>query len=99
MELKFSPFTVMAVEKEAGKPLTELLSVFSISTIVLLVKHGARLESDEQAADAVESYLNEGNDTVALYLHVLEMLQGAGFLPRSLDIQTMREKMNAKLNQ
>lgn len=93
MELKYTPRTIRDIEKETGKPLQDLLSDFSMSTILLFVKGG--LGSDEDTAyTEIEKYLAEGKDTFSLYTHIMEKLQESGFLPRALDLRKVQKQMD-----
>jgi hypothetical protein len=96
MELKFTPRTINELEVETKRPITDLIGEYSMKNIVLLVKKGLKSNEDE-AFTAIEKYLDGGGDMVELYLKILETLQSDGFLPKALDIQTLREQMEQKL--
>jgi len=96
MELKYTPRGISKIEKEAKKPLQDLLADFSMSNILLFVKEG--LGMDEEAAyKEIEKYLAEDKDTFMLYTDIMGALQKAGFLPRKLNLKKIQESMNEAL--
>lgn len=100
MELKYTPKAIYNVEKEAGKPLTDIIQGFEMSNLVILVKAGLNVD-EERAFEAIEDFLdaNPDNDTIALFMEILERLQKDGFLPRALPISKMKEQMSQTLSQ
>lgn len=92
MELKYTPKVINEIEMETKKPIQEVISDFSMQTIVLLVKKGLGAD-EEKAYEAIEKELTEGKDTFVLYVEIMEKLQGAGFLPRQLDLGKMKNSM------
>lgn len=98
MVLTYTPKAVMQVELEAKKPLTEVIADYSFTNLVVLVSAGLGVDKDTALAE-LDKYFSEGGEMQNLYLDVLEGLQNKGFLPRSLDIATVRGKMNETLEQ
>lgn len=96
MELKYTPKIINEIEVEASKPLQEILSSFSMKNIVLFVKKGLSIDQ-EKAYDEIDAYLKEGKDTVQLYMEIVEKLQDAGFLPRQVNVEKMKDKMNEEM--
>jgi hypothetical protein len=95
MVLKFTPRSIMEIENEQKKPVQDALADFSIRTLVLFVKKGMPIGTDDEAALAeVEKYLAEDkNDTTTLYTMIMEALQKDGFLPRGLNIAKVKADM------
>lgn len=94
MELNFTPRSVKEIEDRSKRPVTELLSKFSVSTLALLVEKGAKLDNEDQALDMIEKHFaEEGGDMFSLYVDIMERLQVAGFFPRKLDLTKVREQL------
>lgn len=96
MELKYTPRTINEIEVETKKPIQEVLTDFSMNTIVLLIKKGMGVDEDK-AYTEVEKYLADGGDTIKLYMDIMEQLQKSGFLPRQLNLKKIREDMNKEI--
>lgn len=96
MELKYTPRTINEIEVETKKPIQELLTDFSVKTTVLLIKKGMNVDEDKAYIE-MEKYLDEGGDTIALYMDIMEQLQKSGFLPRKLNLKKIREDMNKEI--
>ena len=95
MQLAYTPRAIHKIETEAQKPLVELIQVFSMNTLLLLVREG--LGTDEDGAfDAIDKYLtsDKKHDTMTLFVDILEGLQAKGFLPRALQTSQMREQLS-----
>lgn len=91
MELKFNVKKIRTLEKQTGKSLQKLLEdLSSIDTIVEFVKVAMDLNDDE-ACKEVDTYL-ESNDIFGLLAVITESLQGAGFLPRQINLKETTEK-------
>jgi len=93
MELKYTPRAVFEIEMDGKRPMQDMLAEFSMKTILIFVKRGLGVNQDE-AEKEIEKYLSEGHDTTELYLYIMEKLQGAGFLPKQIDLKKTREEMN-----
>ena len=93
MELKFTAEVVANIEEEAHMPITEFVGQFSLKTILMFVKKGMNI-SKEQALTEIDTFLQEGGDTMGLYLNIMERLQKDGFLPKALNIEAVRAKMD-----
>ena len=96
MELTYTPRTINEIEIEAKKPIQDVLSDFSVKTLLLLVRKGLNVDED-QAEKAMGDYLKDGNDTMSLYTLILKKLQESGFLPRVLDLDKIIEEMNESI--
>lgn len=95
MELKFTPRTVKEIEDRARRPITELMSVVSVSNVALFVEKGAGLSNENQALDAIEKHFTqEGGDLVTLFVTIMEKLQEAGFLPRGIDLAPVKAQIS-----
>ena len=92
MELNFSAKDIYEIEKETGKPLTDVISVLSSEVLVLFVSKGLKV-SQEEAFDEIDKDLGESKDTMELYLLILEKLQAKGFLPRVIKLGELKKKM------
>jgi hypothetical protein len=95
MNLKFSPRSINEIENEQKKPFQDVLAEFSLRTIVLFVKKGMGIGTDEDAAyAAITEYLSDKkNDTLSLYVLIMEGLQNDGFLPRSLKLESVKKDL------
>jgi len=96
MELKYTPRAIREIEEESRRPMQDILSDFSMNTLLLFVKKGLGVDEDG-AYKAIEEYLAEGKDTLELYTEISEALQKSGFLPRKLNLKKVREDMNKEL--
>lgn len=92
MELKYTPRTIFEIEMDGKKPMTEMLAEFSMKNLLTFVKRGLGV-SQEDAEVQMEKYLSDGHDTTELYLLIMERLQGAGFLPKQIDLKKTRQEM------
>jgi len=92
MDLKYTPKTIMEIENETGVPLTDYVSKFSMNTIIMFVKKGLDV-SKEKAFTEIEEYFADNGDMISLYLTIMEALQRDGFLPKALNIEEVRAKM------
>lgn len=94
MELKFTPRNIVEIENETKTPIQEVLSGFSMKTLLLLVKKGSGIgTTDQEAESKIEAYIAEGKDIIELYLDIMESLRDSGFLPRNLDTNSLRDKL------
>jgi len=92
MELKYTPRTIKEIEDITKKPLQDVLSDFSMSTIVIFVQKGMAIDEDK-AYEKIDEYLKGGKDIFILYTEIMEKLQDAGFLPRQLDLKKVKKSM------
>lgn len=101
MNLKFSPRSINEIEVEQKKPFQDVLSEFSMKTILLFVKKGLGIGADEEKAyAAITEYLSDKkNDTLSLYVLIMEGLQNDGFLPRSLNLETVKKDLRKAMEQ
>ncbi len=95
MELKFKPRTIASIEDATGKPITEIVGEFSMRNIVLLVSKGLEKNEDETYT-LLEEYFQTG-DMVALYVEIIEALKNDGFLPRTLNLDSLKETLNKEI--
>lgn len=96
MDLKYTARIIRDIEIEKKRPITDVIGVYSMENIVYLVQKG--LGCDEETAFAkIEEFLALGNDTTEIYLQVMESLQRDGFLPKALQINDLRAKMQEKV--
>ena len=93
MDLRFTPRRVKELEDKAHKPITQMVSDSSVTSMVVFVRSGLGLDNDEQALGAIETYLNEGGDMFDLLFLIIEKLQVGGFLPRAFPLAELREKV------
>jgi hypothetical protein len=89
MVLSYTARTVRDLEKEAGKPIYELVMKIGMEALVLLVKYGMKVD-EEVAFDEIDKQLKEGKEMTEMYVDVLEALQVGGFLPKALKIKEIR---------
>lgn len=94
MELSFTPRDIKEIEDVFRKPLTDIVGDYSMRMLELFVRKGMKVD-EVQAENAIEAYLKEGNDLMALYILILERLQGQGFLPKVLDIGMLKKKLES----
>lgn len=94
MELHFSSLDIKRLEIESGLKLFDVIRDYSMSNLILLVKHGLKV-SEEEAGKVIDAYLIEkdDNDMITLFLDILDMLRVSGFLPRALEMDKVRENM------
>lgn len=92
--MTFTAKSVMAVEKEADKPIYELIADVSVKTLMLLVKAGLNVNEESALTYIDEKIKEEG--MMGLYVSLLETLKVQGFLPKSLNLEEVKQKlMNA----
>lgn len=95
MELKFKPRTIASIEDVTGRPITEIVGEFSMRNIVLLVSKGLDKNEDE-TYNLLEEYFQTG-DMVSLYLEIIEALKSNGFLPRTLNLDSLKETLKKEI--
>ena len=91
--LNFTPRTINEIEDQTKKPITAVIADVSMRTITLFVKKGLNLKDDNEASDAIDTYLSDDKDIYDLYMMILERLQTKGFLPRALDLKEVKTLM------
>lgn len=96
MDLKYTARTIRDIEVEKKRPITDVIGVYSMENIVYLVQKGLACD-EETAFTKIEEFLALGNDTTEIYLRVMESLQRDGFLPKALQINDLRAKMQEKV--
>jgi hypothetical protein len=95
MELKYTPRTIASIEDVTKRPITEIVGEFSMRNIVLLVSKGLDKNEDETYT-LLEEYFQTG-DMVALYVEIIEALKNGGFLPRTLNLDSLKETLNKEI--
>lgn len=95
MELRFTPKAIAEIEDLSNKPITEVVGEFSMKNIVLLVSKGLG-KSVEETYTVLEEYFTTG-DMVGLYVEIIEALQKNGFLPRSLNMDSLKETLSKEI--
>ena len=93
MDLKFTPRRVKEIEDRARRPLTDVISVFSVGNLALLVEKGCGLANEDLALEAIENEFENGGEMTELFLTIMERLQEGGFLPKALDLKQMRKQI------
>jgi len=97
MVLDYTARSIREIETETRKSIVELLQEFSMSTIHLFVKKGLGIGANAEEADKViEEYLADGKDIFELYIEILELLRNKGFLPKSVDFQSVKQAQEIK---
>lgn len=97
MDLKYTPRTINEIEVEMKRPMQDVLADYSLRTILLFVKRGLGVKTDDEAYTAIEKYLAEGKDTTELYTDIMEALQDSGFLPKGLNLTKIKKEMNDQI--
>jgi hypothetical protein len=93
LNLKYNALKVDEIEKEKGIAIENCITDTTISNIILFVQKGLGL-SREEALQKIDEYLVE-SDKQELVLDIMEALIAGGFLPKSLDIASLRGTMKA----
>lgn len=91
MNLKYNALKVDEIEKEKGVAIENCISDTTISNIILFVQKGLDV-SREEAVQKIDEYLAK-KDKQNLILDIMEALIAGGFLPRSVDIASLRESV------
>lgn len=91
MNLKYNALKIDEIEKEKGVAIENCISDTTISNIILFVQKGLDV-SREEAVQKIDEYLVV-KDKQNLILDIMEALIAGGFLPRSVDIVSLRESM------
>lgn len=95
INLKFNAMKIAEIEDEKNSPLTAMIDDLKLSTLALFIEKGGDL-SREEAYRKIDEELSAGKETQEILLDILEMVQRDGFLPKIIDIQTIREQINQK---
>jgi hypothetical protein len=95
MNLKFNAMKIAEIEDEKNSPLATMIDDFKMSTLALFIEKGGEI-SREEAYRKIDEELATGKETQEVLLDILEMVQRDGFLPKIMDIQTIREQMIQK---
>jgi hypothetical protein len=90
MELKYTFKTLKLLQKQEGKEFEELITKPTPVNLSLLVQYGLGC-SETQADEAIEKFLEEGNDLKEVWAVIYEALQKGRFLDQSVNI---REKID-----
>ena len=84
LPLKFKPKHVKAYEKVNGSIMDNL--DIDLAKLTALIQCGNAMCEEEVADDILETFLDNGGDTVECLMQIVEALQSGGFLPRDLAI-------------
>ena len=93
MNLKYNALKIDEIEKEKGVAIENCIQDTTISNIILFVQKGLDV-SREVAVQKIDEYLAD-KDKQNLVLDIMEALVAGGFLPRSVDIASLRKSMQA----
>ena len=91
MNLRYNALKIDEIEKEKGVAIENCITDTTISNIILFVQKGLGV-SREEAVQKIDEYLIE-NDKQELVLDIMEALQRGGFLPKTLDLPTLRASL------
>lgn len=101
MVLNFNAKKVAEIEKETRMKFSDILTNFSIGTVVIFLKKGLDIKTDDEAYEAIDAYVKEDekHDTITLYLDIIEALRDSGFLPKALGVEEMRAKLVEEMSE
>lgn len=101
LNLQFTARAVDAIEKAAGVPIENVISDTRIANIATVLRHsliddntGRTGVSMNVIMDTIDARLKE-YDRFDIILDITEGLVEAGFLPRTMDVEKMREQKSA----
>ncbi len=95
MVLSYTARSIRDIEREAGKPIYELVTKIGMESLVVLVKFGMGV-SEDLAFEEIDKGLKEGKEMTDMYMDALEALQVGGFLPKALKVKVIRATMNGE---
>lgn len=85
LPLKFKPKHVKAFEKANNMSIMDAMDA-DLENITKLIQCGNAMCEEEVADDILETFLDNGGDTIEALMQIMEALQSGGFLPRDLAI-------------
>jgi hypothetical protein len=100
MDLVFSAKKINEIEKESRVAFQDLLAKFSVQTLVMFLKKGLDLKTEDEAFDAIDNFVKEDpekNDSFELYFKIIEALQAYGFLPKALKVEDLKKQLYTEL--
>ncbi len=105
LNLKFTARDVAAVEEALDCSLEKAIASFKLTTLIqfLMVglrdKDGKKLDLSEDAAfDIVDNTIKE-HGKIELQIEVIDALIDAGFLPKAIDTNQIRETLNEAITE
>lgn len=99
LSLKFTARNVDAIEQATGQAIEHAVASTTVRNITLLLKHALVDENTQQAGvsttvaqDKLQNQLDNGRDRYDIILDIMEALIQAGFLPKSVDTESIRKR-------
>ncbi len=99
LNLKFTARDIAAVENALDAPIEKIISSFKLITLIQFVMVGLRDDNGERLAldedstfDLVDKTIKEVGK-LELQIQVIEALIDAGFLPKALNLESLRKDL------
>lgn len=99
LNLKFTARDIAAVEGALDAPIEKIISSFKLITLIQFVMVGLRNDNGERLAldedstfDLVDTIIKEVGK-LELQIQVIEALIDAGFLPKALNLESLRKDL------
>lgn len=93
LNLKYNAKKIAELEDAANKSLEQIISDFRISTLINFLRLGLDLDNDDKIDEFIKTY-----GKIELQIQVIEALIDAGFLPKAIDTNSIRESLSEGLS-
>ncbi len=93
LNLHFTANRMRLIEEELNNSIFRALEEISFTTVLVLVKHGLGLTTDEEAGKVMDDFFKKGGNLQDIIMQLVKALQDDGFFPKNSQTEALMAQL------